>query len=283
MARIFDALTERIAWFDVDATSGGIFDEDIELAAASPVEGVADVTLDDFTIVATAAVDVFGVASLQLDDVTVTATATVAVTASASIQLDDATIVAAAVVPVLALLDVALDDFTAVATASDVAPVVVATTTTATTLRALLIANIAAIDAQGSPGFRAYRHDQAASFTDWCDANPAGAFRRYSVRDYGFDTLESVNQGDLEWRRVQLRITVAYPHTNRAGAQGAVSRDALMRIDRHAIEVATGLRAYVSLETLPAVYLSSRASKALGTACDFLVIDAVYGFFATPV
>ena len=165
MARIFDALTERIAWFDVDATSGGIFDEDIELAAASPVEGVADVTLDDFTIVATAAVDVFGVASLQLDDVTVTATATVAVTASASIQLDDATIVAAAVVPVLALLDVALDDFTAVATASDVAPVVVATTTTPL-LRAILIANIAAIDAQGSPGFRAYRHDQAASFTD---------------------------------------------------------------------------------------------------------------------
>lgn len=157
------------------------------------------------------------------------------------------------------------------------------TVTTTPTLRALLIANIAAIDAQGSPGFRAYRHDQAASFTDWCDANPASAFRRYSVRDYGFDTMESVNQGDIEWRRVQLRITVAYPHTNRAGAQGAVSRDALMRLDRHAIEVATGLRAYVSLETLPAVYLSSRASKALGTKCDFLVIDAVYGFFAAPV
>lgn len=282
MARIFDALTERIAWFDVDAASGGIFDEDIELLAGSPVEGVADVTLDDFAVVATATVDVFGVASLQLDDVTVAATATVAVAAAASIQLDDVSIVATAVVPVLALLDVTLDDFSVVATASDVAPAVASTTTTPA-LRALLIANIAAIDAHESPGFRVYRHDQGAQFTDWCDANPAGAFRRYSVRDYGFDAIESVNQTGLEWRRVQLRITVAYPHTNRAGAQGAVSRDALMRIDRHAIEVATGLRAYISLETLPAVYLSSRASKAIGASCDFLVIDAVYGFFATPV
>lgn len=250
------------------------------------IAGDLSQTLGAATLSATGTLAIDGGVSATLGDATLSATGTLAIAGALSQTLgtmslsSTATAPQAGIVGELAATLGALS-MSAAATIADPAPP--STTTTTPRLRALLIANIAAIDAQGSPGFRVYRHDQAAAFTDWCDANPAGAFRRYSVRDYGFDTLESVNQGDLEWRRVQLRITVAYPHTNRAGAQGAVSRDALMRIDRHAIEVATGLRAYVSLETLPAVYLSSRASKALGTACDFLVIDAVYGFFATPV
>jgi hypothetical protein len=79
--------------------------------------------------------------------------------------------------------------------------------------------------------FRAYRNEGGADFQAWAEANPAGAFRRFQIRDDGGLTSPSVSNTDIEEHIVTLRIMVAYPQNHRAGREAALDRDDVRNAD----------------------------------------------------
>lgn len=116
-------------------------------------------------------------------------------------------------------------------------------TATEERIRDRIITVIAALTPEklAADRFIAYRNEGAGDFTDWAEANPAAAFRRFSVRDTGnFDTPR-VSNLDVEAREVELQIVVAYPQSHRAGIANALDRDDLMLSDALKIERAVGM------------------------------------------
>ncbi len=75
------------------------------------------------------------------------------------------------------------------------------------------------------------RNEEAANFEEWCEKNPAAAFRRFQVREIGEDEPPLVSHFTVETVRVRYRIAVAYPQTHRYGPQNAMDRDDVMNQD----------------------------------------------------
>lgn len=115
-------------------------------------------------------------------------------------------------------------------------------TTTEEAIRDRIIAVIESLTPtfDAASRFRAYRNEGGADFLGWCDANTRAAWRRFQVRGVGDDEPPAVSNLDVEQRVYRVRLLVAYPHDHRAGRDGALDRDDVMRADQHTIERAIG-------------------------------------------
>lgn len=89
--------------------------------------------------------------------------------------------------------------------------------------------------------FRRYRNEGGARFMEWCEANAAGAWRRFQVREVGADEDPDTTNTDGEYRFVSFRLLVAYPQNQRSGRDGALDRDDVVEQDWFAINQAIGL------------------------------------------
>lgn len=157
------------------------------------------------------------------------------------------------------------------------------TPTTAAAIRDRLIAVIAALQPQVDSVlmFEKFDNELAADFRLWADSHPAGAHRKFQVRDVGVDQPPEVSNTDLEERLVTYEISIAYPQDNRWGGDNALDRDDVMGSDQHQIEHAVGMcgRANFTAPTYPdACWRSGKTIRLSGTACDFLVITQTMAF-----
>ena len=125
--------------------------------------------------------------------------------------------------------------------------------------------------------FGAHSNEDDGDFVAWAESAPPASFRRFQVRDTGDDEPPAV-AGDVEWRTVTFEITTAYPQTSRAGKDGALDRDDLMRLDQELGERTYGLRAAGNFTGL-AAWLGSDSTRVVGNGVDFLVIRQRMGYW----
>lgn len=88
-----------------------------------------------------------------------------------------------------------------------------------------------------------FRHSQDegdGDFATWAETNPPGAFRRFQVRDAGVDEPPEITDLRASLLKATLVITVAYPHTARAGREWARDRDDCIDEDWRKILLAIG-------------------------------------------
>lgn len=165
------------------------------------------------------------------------------------------------------------------------APVVVGAVTTAASIRDRMITVIGELTPTILTGtkFRAYRNEGNGVFVDWASANPAAAFRRFSVRDMGEDDAPATSSMTEEWRQVIFQVVVAYTQSHRAGPQNALDRDDAMSADQHLIENAIGWRGGVNFaDSYPnATFIKAGYSvqRLIADPVDFLVIRQPMGFY----
>lgn len=152
--------------------------------------------------------------------------------------------------------------------------------TTAEDIRARIATVITALTPTSLTGdkFRESRYESGDEFVSDCEANPAGAVRRFHVIETGEDEPPETSSVTEEERRSTFVVTVAYPKTARYGADQSVDRYEVMRQDQRIIERAIGMHGKANF-TSPhpdATWLidGSGTDRLTGDdqACDYLVI-----------
>lgn len=122
-----------------------------------------------------------------------------------------------------------------------------------------------------------FRHSQDegdGDFPTWAESNPAGAFRRFQIRDSGSDEVPEVSQVDISQLEATMTLTVAYDHSKRAGGQGARDRDDCIDADWRLINRALGIYGRANFSsTHDCTPLGCRKSIDRGQSCDFLVVE----------
>lgn len=152
---------------------------------------------------------------------------------------------------------------------------------TASAIRDRVRAVIALVDPVNLTGtrFRDSRSELKGDFRVWAEANPAGCLRRYQVRDTGDADLPVVSNTDMESRIVEFEILLAYPQTNRAGADNALDRDDVIDEDWREINFNVGLCGRGNFfQTHDCTPLGATKEIERGDVVDFLVIRARYEF-----
>ncbi len=154
-------------------------------------------------------------------------------------------------------------------------------TATASTIRDRAIALVSALVSPTlvAPSFVAYRNEGPADFIAWAIANPAGALRRFQVRDEGIDQPPPVSNTDIERRECTLVIVIAYPQDARAGNKNGLSRDDLIDSDFRQIDYAIGMtgRANFAGSTYDATWFSGGTKSIVrGRVVDLLMIRQSY-------
>jgi hypothetical protein len=127
--------------------------------------------------------------------------------------------------------------------------------------------------------FISYRNEADADFDTWAEKNPAGALRRFQVREVGDDNLPETASGIEERIRVRFEIRIAYPQTSRYGAANGMDRDDVMNQDWKAINYVVGLYGRASFSgTNDCTPLGCTKSRESGSKVDYLVVqfDAEY-------
>ena len=122
--------------------------------------------------------------------------------------------------------------------------------------------------------FRAYRNEGDADFTAWAEANSAGAFRRFQVRETA-DAEEGPDVSNVTEERVRtvLEMRVAYPQTARTGKQWAMDRDDVMQEDWMAINAIAGIYSRAQFfGTADCTPLGATREREEGDGVDFLVV-----------
>lgn len=128
--------------------------------------------------------------------------------------------------------------------------------------------------------FRRYRNEGDANFVEWTETQPAGAFRRFQVRDSGEDEIPEVSNTDFDDRRLTLNITIAYPQNARAGANQAMDRDDVMDSDYRKIDYLIGIYGRANFSsTHDCTPLGTTKARESGENCDYLIITAQYRYF----
>lgn len=154
--------------------------------------------------------------------------------------------------------------------------------TTKEAIRDHIIALITAIDPDVMSGdrFRAYRNERGAKFVEAMEAAPAGALRRFQVRDTGQDEPPAVSSVDHERQLVTFQIQISYPQTGRYGADQALDRDDVMESDRKQLEQTVGLYGQANFVTPnpDAGWRDCTVDRVEGDAVDFLVVTLTLEF-----
>ncbi len=88
--------------------------------------------------------------------------------------------------------------------------------------------------------FISARNEEAADFEEWCEKNPAAAFRRFQVREVGEDGEPDVSNTTEEAVETIFEIRIGYPQTHRYGPQNAMDRDDIAKEDWKLIKQTIG-------------------------------------------
>ena len=122
--------------------------------------------------------------------------------------------------------------------------------------------------------FRRYRNEGGADFVDWAEKNPAGAFRRFQVREVGSDELPHTSTVLEERVRTRFEIRIAYPQTHRYGAANAMDRDDVMNQDWLKLNYTIGIYGGGNFSgTNDCIPLGAIKSRDSGQGVDFLLVE----------
>jgi hypothetical protein len=130
-----------------------------------------------------------------------------------------------------------------------------------------------------STKLRQHRNEGDALFEDWCEKNPAAAFRRFQIREVGDDEPPLVSSVTQEIVRVRYEIRGAYPQSHRYGPQNALDRDDVLNQDWVSINRAVGIYGRANFTgaydctPLPAVKTREQGAKV-----DYLVVTVEYEY-----
>jgi hypothetical protein len=121
--------------------------------------------------------------------------------------------------------------------------------------------------------FRRYRNEGAADFRDFAEKTPAGALRRFQIRENAEDDPPLVSDTINERVRTVLELLVAYPQNSRTGNANAMDRDDVMNQDWKSINALLGLYGRGNFSSgNDCVTLGCVKSVEHGAGVDFLVV-----------
>lgn len=127
--------------------------------------------------------------------------------------------------------------------------------------------------------FRRYRNEGAADFDADMEANPAGALRRFQVRQVNTDEPPLVSDTTNERVIVQFEIRIAYPQTHRYGSDNAMDRDDVRNQDWKAINYRIGIYGRGNFSgSHDCTPTGATMELEVGEAIDFMVITARFEY-----
>jgi hypothetical protein len=127
--------------------------------------------------------------------------------------------------------------------------------------------------------FRRYRNESGADFDADMEANPAGAFRRFQIRQVNLDEPPLVSNVTEERVPLDLEIRIAYPQTHRYGADNAMDRDDVRNQDWKSINYKIGIYGRANFSsTHDCTPLGATMELDIGDAVDFMVIRARFEY-----
>lgn len=130
--------------------------------------------------------------------------------------------------------------------------------------------------------FRDSRNELKGDFRTDCEANPAGCFRRYQVRNVGDDPDPAVSNCDYEQRELTVEVVIAYPQTNRAGSDNAMDRDDVIEEDWDEINFQIGLCGRANFgstnDCTPMGHNNTKTVERGDSGVDFLVVRFSYTY-----
>lgn len=116
-------------------------------------------------------------------------------------------------------------------------------TTTVTIIRDQMLTVIEGLSPTSSAGVKFRGHRDESDFFEWCGTNKAAALRRIEVRGGTSYTGPDVTNTDVEWHRVPVSVTVAYPlEWGKYGLKNRASLEKVVEEDMHQIDDAIGVR-----------------------------------------
>lgn len=127
--------------------------------------------------------------------------------------------------------------------------------------------------------FRRYRNEGGADFPDWAEKNPAGALRRFQVRQVGDDGEPTVSDTLQERAILEVEIRISYPQTSRYGAANGMDRDDVRKEDWKSIKHIIGCDGRANFSgTYDCTPLGATESREEGGAVDSSVIRARFEY-----
>jgi hypothetical protein len=130
-----------------------------------------------------------------------------------------------------------------------------------------------------SKRFTKYDH-RVSDFRAWCEQNPTGCFRKFSIRGTGTQSPPEVTNTDVEWINTEIEAVIAYPLDFKGGPQMTLDRDDLIEDDLRQIENAIGTNGYQTIESAGAGTVTTiEATREEGQACAFAVLRLAVGFY----
>jgi hypothetical protein len=162
-------------------------------------------------------------------------------------------------------------------------PANIANAATAETIRDRIYALIEAIAPTALSGdkFRKYRNEGTADFDADMEKSPAGAFRRFQVRQVGDDEPPPVSNTQYELAVAEFEIRIAYPQTHRYGRDNGMDRDDVMNADWLRINGPGGIGIYGRGNfsgTNDCTPLGATKTREAGGKVDYLVVRARYEY-----
>jgi hypothetical protein len=141
-------------------------------------------------------------------------------------------------------------------------------------------AALKALTPQGLSHVTFREHKLRGDFRDWCNQNPNGAFRLFSIRGTGRTEPPAVTNTDVEWVSTEIECVIAYPLDYRAGPQLTLDRDDLIEDDLRQIDNTIGTNGYLAIENAGAgVVVTIETRREEGIACAFGVLTMSAGFW----
>lgn len=135
---------------------------------------------------------------------------------------------------------------------------------------------------------RRSQNQDAGDFVAECEAHPAGCLRRFQVEDSA-DTGAEYSNTDADMRHTIMTIRVAYPHSQRFGQGGSMSRRAVMEQDFGEIEKFVGIYGrgwfFSTHDCTPLGVLEPQFEVERNATFDMLVIRARFSYWreVTPI
>lgn len=128
--------------------------------------------------------------------------------------------------------------------------------------------------------FRRYRNDGDGSFDAWVETNPASCLRRFQIRDDGGEDPPEVSDTLTDLRHATLMVRVAYPHSQRYGADGALDRDDVMDQDWGLINGKLGIYGRSNFtSTYDCTPLGATRDVERGAVADILIVTVRVSFY----
>lgn len=127
--------------------------------------------------------------------------------------------------------------------------------------------------------FRRFRAENGDDFREQMERASDGCFRRFHVDVIESDEVPLVNNTDFAEYNLVAEVIIAYPQTNRAGAENSVARRACMDEDWKEIDFNIGITGRVQFYTThDCTPMGCTKEIERGESVDFLVIRAEYSY-----